>query len=123
MNPLHNILLSIQGLSHEEFLYLQHITNGMNEDQLKKFVYVYSGKRKSANDIMLFTLIGFLGIAGIQRFVINQIAMGVIYFLTMGFCFIGTIIDLINHKSLAEEYNQKMAEESMLLVRSTTMYN
>jgi TM2 domain-containing membrane protein YozV len=122
MNPPNNILFSIQGLSHEEFLYLQHITSNMSEDQLKQFVFVYAGKRKSANDILLFTLIGFLGIAGIQRFVINHIAMGVIYFLTLGFCFIGTIIDLINHKSLADEYNQKMAQEAMMLVRSTQMY-
>jgi len=120
MNPPNNILFSIHGLTHEEMLYLQHITASLNEEQLKQFVYVYMGKRKTSNDILLFTLIGFLGVAGVQRFIINHIAMGVIYFLTLGFCFIGTIIDLINHKSLTDEFNQKMAQEAMMLIRSTS---
>lgn len=111
-----NILMSIQGITPEELMYLQHATNTLSEEQLKSFVFLYSGKRKNAQDIMLFTLIGFLGFAGIQRFVLNQVAMGIIYFLTIGFCWIGTIVDLINHKSMTDEYNQRMARESLNMV-------
>ena len=32
--------------------------------------------------------------------------MGILYFLTGGLCLIGTIVDLVNHRSLAFEYNQ-----------------
>ena len=47
--------------------------------------------------------------AGIQRFVIDEIFMGLLYFFTGGFCGIGTIINAIRYKELAFEYNRKMA--------------
>jgi hypothetical protein len=37
--------------------------------------------------------------------------MGILFFLTGGLCLIGTIIDLINYKKLAFEFNQKVANE------------
>jgi len=46
--------------------------------------------------------------------------MGLVYFFTGGFCLIGTIIDLVNHKKLALEYNQKMAFESFQLAKFNT---
>ncbi|WP_461486868.1 TM2 domain-containing protein, partial [Pedobacter sp.] len=66
---------------------------------------------------LLFTLLGFLGFAGIQRFVVGQIGMGILYILTCGLCFIGTIIDLINHKQITFEHNQRMVFESMQMVK------
>jgi hypothetical protein len=48
---------------------------------------------------------------------VGQVMMGVFYFFTAGFCFIGTIVDLINHQSLANEYNQKMAYESFNIAK------
>ncbi|WP_257669595.1 TM2 domain-containing protein [Parapedobacter tibetensis] len=113
-----NILMGIQGITPEELMYLQQATASLNDDQLKNFVFLYSGKRKNAQDIMLFTLLGFLGFAGIQRFVLNQVGMGIIYFLTIGFCWIGTIVDLINHKSMTDEYNQRVTRECMHMVLS-----
>lgn len=111
-----NLLMNIEGITPEELMYLQHATASLSEDQLKNFIFQYISKRKKAQEILLLTLLGFLGFAGIQRFVLGQIAMGVIYFLTLGFCWIGTIVDLINHKSMTDEYNQRVARESMLLV-------
>lgn len=111
-----NLLMNIEGITPEELMYLQHATASLNEDQLKNFVFLYIGKRKKAQDILLLTLVGFLGFAGIQRFVLGQIAMGIIYFLTLGFCWIGTIVDLINHKSMTDEYNQRATRECIQLV-------
>jgi TM2 domain-containing membrane protein YozV len=68
--------------------------------------------------ILLTSLIGFLGIAGIQRFLIGQVGMGILYLLTGGLCLIGTIIDLINYQDLAVEYNMRMANESAMLVKN-----
>lgn len=78
---------------------------------------VYSGKRKNPQDILLVTLLGFFCLAGIQRFVVGQIGMGILYFFTGGLCLIGTIVDLINHKSIATEYNRKMAFESFQIAK------
>jgi TM2 domain-containing membrane protein YozV len=66
--------------------------------------------------ILILTIIGFLGIAGVQRFITDQIGMGLLYFFTAGLCFIGTIIDLVNYQKLAFEYNQKKANEVAMII-------
>jgi|SRR5690606_12811080 len=111
-----NILMNIEGIGPEELMYLQHATASLTEDQLRNFVLLYIGKRKKAQDTLLLTLLGFVGFAGIQRFVLGQVAMGIIYFLTLGFCWIGTIVDLINHKSMTDEHNQRMTRECLQMV-------
>lgn len=113
----YNPYLSLPGITTEEMTFLQQATNSLNDSQKQNFYMIYSGKRKSAQDILIFTLIGFIGIAGVQRFMLGQTVMGLLYFFTGGFCFIGTIVDLINHQSLANEYNQKMAYESFQIVK------
>jgi hypothetical protein len=37
--------------------------------------------------------------------------MGLLYLFTGGLCLIGTIVDLVNHKSLSFEFNQKVARQ------------
>ena len=73
---------------------------------------------KDPQMILLLTLVGFLGFAGIERFVLNQIGMGIVYFLTWGFCGIGIIVDLVNYRKLASEYNQQQAYEVANLMRT-----
>jgi len=43
--------------------------------------------------------------------------MGILYLFTGGLCLIGTIVDVINHKQLAFEFNQQMAMESITMVK------
>lgn len=112
-----NPYMMLPGISAEELGFLQQAAAGLDENQHRNFFNIYSSKRKNPQDVLLFALIGFIGVAGVHRFMLGQIAMGVIYFLTAGFCFIGTIIDLVNHKSLALNYNRKMAYESMQIVK------
>lgn len=110
-------LIHLKGMSPEEYSYLQQVMSGMDERQKQGFVMFYSGRRKDPQEILLFTLLGFLGIAGIQRFITGQLGMGILYILTAGLCFIGTIVDIINHKSITFEYNRKSANESAELVK------
>lgn len=112
-----NVYMMLPGITPEEIGFLQQATTGFDETQQRMFYNVYSGRRKNPQDILLLALIGFLGVAGIHRFVVGQIGMGLIYFFTGGFCLIGTIIDLVNHKSIALEYNKKMAYESFQIVK------
>ena len=111
------LLYNLKGITPEEFSFLQQITSGMTDQQAQQFVLFYSGKRQNPSDLLLFTLLGLFILAGIQRFIIGQIGMGILYFLTGGLCFIGTIFDALNHKSLAMEHNQKMALECAQLVK------
>ncbi|MBK6913032.1 MAG: TM2 domain-containing protein [Ignavibacteriales bacterium] len=57
-------------------------------------------------------------LAGIHRFVLGNIGLGILYVLTGGLCLIGTIVDLVNYKKLTFEYNQKVAQEVMMMMRS-----
>lgn len=114
---LPNFLYGIKGITPEEFQFLSQIMNGMTDEQAQRFVMVYSGKRFSTDSMLLFTLIGFIGVAGVQRFATRQIGMGILYFFTAGLCFIGTIVDLINYRSMANDFNQTVAVECAQMVK------
>ncbi|MTI21468.1 TM2 domain-containing protein [Fulvivirga sp. RKSG066] len=106
-----NVLDILPELHGDELSYIQHIISDMDDTTAKRFANVYRARRKNPQEILIFTIIGFLGIAGIQRIVLNQVGMGVLFFFTVGLCYIGTIIDLINYQKLTYEYNQKVANE------------
>ena len=114
-----NFFASLPNATYEEVAFIQQTTSGLSESQKQAFMNIYYSRRKSAQDILVFTLIGFVGFAGIQRFVMGQVAMGLLYFFTGGLCLIGTVVDLVNNKSLANEYNRKMAYESVEMARMT----
>jgi TM2 domain-containing membrane protein YozV len=116
MKPnLINLIPSIEG---EELIYLQSITRELTDERLQNFIALYNGKRKKTDQILLGCVLGFVLVSGIQRFMVGQTGMGLLFLFTGGFCFIGTILDTINHKRLTFEYNQKMARESMAMVHA-----
>jgi TM2 domain-containing membrane protein YozV len=117
MDTYQNPYIAFPGITPEEMGFLQQGTADLNEEQKKYFYMVYSSKRKNPQDLLLFTLLGFVVVAGVQRFVIGQIGMGLLYLFTGGFCLIGTIVDLINHKTLANDFNRQMAYESYQMAK------
>ena len=110
-------MMMLSNLEIEESMFIQNLIKDMDEDKQKTFAMMYKNKRRDTTLILVTTIIGFFGFAGIQRFLTNQIGMGILYFFTGGLCFIGTIVDLVNHKSLAFEYNQKMAFETLEVMK------
>jgi TM2 domain-containing membrane protein YozV len=106
----------IPALEGEELLFIQSLTRELPADKMQNFVAVYNGKRRKTDQVLLGCILGFFGISGIQRFMVGQNGMGILFLLTFGFCWIGTIIDIINHKQLTFDYNQQMARESMAMV-------
>ena len=112
--------LMLPGISPQEFSYLQKATTGFSEQQLNGFLMIYNSKRRSPDDMILYCVLGFF-VPGLSRFLVNQIGMGILYFFTYGLCAIGTIIDLVNYKSIAFEYNQKMVFESLQMVKMGTV--
>src|ERR1700712_609247 len=111
-NTGNNPYMALPGISPEELGYIQQALAQLNENQQKYFYMSYSTKRKSPQDMLIFCLIGAFLIWGFQRFMVGQIGMGVLYLFTGGLCFIGSLVDIVNHKTLALEYNQKMVYES-----------
>lgn len=113
-----NILQLMPYLEGDELMYVQQLVKDFSDDHLQQFSAVYSSRRKDPTTIMILALLGFLGIAGVQRFILNQIGMGILFFFTVGLCFIGTIIDLVNHRKLSFEYNSKQAQQVANLVKN-----
>jgi TM2 domain-containing membrane protein YozV len=104
-------------LTGEEMIYVQNLVKDLSDEQARTFASVYRTRRKEPQLILILALLGFVGFAGIHRMIINQIGMGILYLLTAGLCFIGTIVDLVNHQKLAFEYNQKVANEVIVMIR------
>ena len=108
-----NQLMMLPNIEAEEIMFLQDITKDLSDDQQKNFVMLYQSRRKDPQTIMICTILGFFIIAGVQRFMLNQVGMGILYLFTAGLCFIGTIMDLVNYKSMTLTYNKQMAMESI----------
>jgi TM2 domain-containing membrane protein YozV len=104
-------------LEGDEMVFIQGLIKNMTDDQARQFATLYENERKKPQTILIVTLLGFLGIAGIQRFLLNQIGMGLLYLFTVGLCYIGTIIDLVNYKKLTFEYNSMIAKQIAEIVR------
>lgn len=98
----------------EELIYLQNILKEMDDEKARNFAAAYRARRREPMLILVTALLGFVCFAGIHRFVIGHIGMGILYFFTGGLCLIGTIVDLVNHQKLAFEYNQKVANEVLI---------
>lgn len=108
---------TLPGIQPDELLVIKALTKDMNDTQQRQFFAFYKGRRKDQQTLMILTLIGFLGFAGIQRFITGDIVLGILFFLTFGFCGLGTIIDLINIKKMTSDFNQNEAMETANLVK------
>jgi TM2 domain-containing membrane protein YozV len=118
MNAYQNSYTTFAGITMDEYSFLHHASAGLSQNQMQTFMLVYNDRRKNPNDILLATLLGFLGFAGIQRFMTNQIVLGLLYFFTGGFLGIGTLIDLFMYKSITNDYNRRLAYECYHIARA-----
>ncbi|MDP2039177.1 MAG: TM2 domain-containing protein [Ignavibacteria bacterium] len=114
MANVYELLPEIVG---EEQMYISSLIKNMEDKQAFQFANIYRTRRKDPQMILLVTLVGFLGISGIQRFLTDQIGLGILYLLTGGICMIGTIIDLVNYKKIAFEYNQQQANQVAVMIK------
>jgi len=112
-----NILNLMPELEPDEMSFIQSLVNDMPEQEAQQFVSIYRTRRREPQLVLITTLVGFIGLAGLHRFVLGQIGMGLLYFFTGGLCLVGTIIDLINYKRLAFEYNVKQAQQVVAMMR------
>lgn len=55
------------------------------------------------------TLLGFVFVAGMQHFYLGKIGKGILWFLTGGLFFVGTIVDLFTMGAQVEKVNVKRA--------------
>jgi TM2 domain-containing membrane protein YozV len=98
-------------LEGDEAQYVKRLIDDLPDEKIEIFAKMYRARRKDPILLLVLALIGLFGVAGVHRFFIGHIGMGVLYFLTAGLCFIGTIVDMINYKNFAFEYNRSVAKE------------
>lgn len=115
MPEIYKYLPELQG---NEMMMVKELTKDYTEEQMMNFANVFRSRRRDPTLILLTTLLGFFIIAGVHRFLIGQIGMGILYFFTGGLCLIGTIVDLVNYRDLAFEYNRKIALEVNAMLKT-----
>lgn len=115
-----NVLNYLPELEPDEMAFTQGFFQNFSEPQAQQFTDIYRLRRRKPELILAATLIGFVGFAGIQRFLIGDIGLGILYFFTGGLCFVGTIVDVINYRRLAFEHNVKEALRVQALVTGQT---
>lgn len=113
-----NVLEILPEIYGEEQMFISNMIKEMDDKQAYQFANIYRTRRRDPQTILLVTLAGFLGFAGIQRFMTDQIGLGVLYFFTAGLCFIGTIVDLVNYKRIAFEFNHREAQQIAMMVKN-----
>lgn len=114
-----DIMQIMPELEGEEMLFVGGLIKEMTDEQARTFAVSYRSQRRDPTNVLLLALLGFVVLAGVQRFYLGQIGMGLVYLFTAGFCFIGTIIDIVNHKSLAFKYNQEKAQTLSMTIRGS----
>ncbi|GGH69201.1 MAG: TM2 domain-containing protein [Bacteroidetes bacterium] len=108
---MNRILKHIPEARGEEMIFLERLTEQCDEQQMHDFAMLYRSRRKDPQLVLILSVVGLVAIPGIQRFVLGQILMGVLYLFTAGFCLIGSIIDIVNASDMAFEYNCGVAYE------------
>ena len=114
INPV--FLKYLYDVTPEELITINSRTKGFSDDDLTHFCMIYRSKRKDPQTILLLCLLGLVFVAGIHRFVLGHTGMGILYFFTGGLCWIGTIVDAVNHKELTIEYNAQMITETLAML-------
>lgn len=114
MSKVIKYLPEIEG---DEQVFVARLLKDMTEEQAEQFAHVYRTRRKDETTTLILAVLGFVVVAGVHRFYLGQIGMGLAYLLTAGFCFIGTIVDLVNYKNLVATYNEKQAVDTATVIR------
>jgi len=114
INPV--FLKYLYDVTPEELITINSRTKGFSDEELTHFCMIYRSKRKDPQTILLLCLLGLVFVAGIHRFVLGHTGMGILYFFTGELCWIGTIVDAVNHKELTIEYNAQMITETLAML-------
>ncbi len=103
-------------LTGDEQLHVAQWMKDMSDEQAQHFAHVYRQRRKDETTTLILALVGLVVVAGLHRFYLGQLGMGILYLFTGGLCLIGTIVDLFNHKSMTAAFNKVQADDVAPLI-------
>ena len=95
-----------------------YLTQGMSPQQSYIFQAQYASLRKDRNLILVLSI--FFGYLGVDRFLVGDIAIGLLKFFTGGLFGILWFIDWFLIRGRADEYNRRKANEIAMAVSMNT---
>lgn len=118
MNKIYELFpeLGMSTMDMDELNFIKECIKDMDDETMETFAKIYRAQRRDPQTVLMLSLVGLLVIPGLQRFYLNQIGMGLLFLFTIGLCFIGSIVDLINHKKLTLDYNRNIAYDVMRVI-------
>ena len=110
-----NIARYIPLAEGSEYTYLKRLAKCVTDEEFEHFVRLYVPNRKDKNTTLILCILGLIGLGGIHRFYLGKIGTGILYFLTTGLFYIGTIYDLFR-------YAEMVSDENVITARNFARY-
>ena len=107
----------LKGLSSEEKLYIQQLISDFGEEERTLFLVKYKIKRRNPFLYLGLSMLGFVCLGGCHRFYAKQYLMGILQFCTLGFFFVGTLIDAMSFMKRTSEANIAISEQLAFEIR------
>lgn len=87
---------------------LERLKAGLTDNERMQLDMEIRSQRKESGTLSALACLGFIGIAGIHRFMMGKVGTGLLWLFTAGICWIGTIIDLVNMRKMVTEHNYEV---------------
>lgn len=91
-----------------DFAELESLKRDLTENERMQLDMEIRAQRRDTGTTTALACLGFIGVAGIHRFMLGKVGTGILWLLTAGICLIGTIVDLVNMRKLVDEYNYQV---------------
>lgn len=95
---------------HEKFMMIQEALAQLDDS---KTMIVQTMELKDPTTLLILSIL--LGSIGVDRFMLGEVGMGILKLLTCGGFYIWWIIDMVNSKKMAQEYNYKKLVKTLAL--------
>ena len=112
------VLRHLPELDGDEQIEGARLLNDMSDEQAEHSARIHRSRRRKSVHILILTAVGFIGAAGLQRFYVEEFALGLVYLFTGGLCLTGTLYDIIKYEEIAARYNRDVALEVAETVRA-----
>ena len=94
---------------------LANLQQGMTDQQKMLFITQYNAAKKDRTLALVLSF--FFGVFGIDRFYIGDVGIGIAKFCTLGFFFLGAVIDLFFIMRDTDDKNRKKAQEIVAAIK------
>lgn len=88
-----------------------NLINQRDEKFKNMFMVQFNSRSKSESTALILNALGCIGVAGIGRIYLGQTGIGILYLLTLGVLFIGTLIDFFRIGDIVATKNFEIANE------------